>query len=200
MFLKYIIYGYIYIYGWYGNSLFQKVYCHHRDHQESPFDKASNVQRRTGKTLPERARALIDLAHPDDRESLEKQAKERFGKAFRWRPRSWKMGSIYWRDYIPVSHGKSTILMVFTREIWWLSWAMLVSGRVNFANVAANSVGFAIQNGIVWVSVIYNDPWVSGRSNGWMDFRVFFVCFSDGGNRLLCIIYIYIIYIYIVYI
>eukprot|EP00434_Breviolum_minutum_P028702 symbB.v1.2.025396.t1/scaffold2448.1/size78896/3 len=36
-----------------------------------------------GKTLPERARALIDLAHPDDRESLEQQAKERFGKAFR---------------------------------------------------------------------------------------------------------------------
>ena len=54
---------------------------------------------------------------------------------------------------------------------------MLVSGRVNFANVAANFVGFAIQNGIVWVGVIYNDPWVSGQSNGWMDFRVFLFVF-----------------------
>eukprot|EP00438_Fugacium_kawagutii_P004915 Skav217254 [mRNA] locus=scaffold47:663459:681947:+ [translate_table: standard] len=35
------------------------------------------------KTLPERARLLIDLAHPDDREDLERQAKERFKKAFR---------------------------------------------------------------------------------------------------------------------
>eukprot|EP00403_Amphidinium_massartii_P008333 CAMPEP_0178425110 /NCGR_PEP_ID=MMETSP0689_2-20121128/28554_1 /TAXON_ID=160604 /ORGANISM="Amphidinium massartii, Strain CS-259" /LENGTH=456 /DNA_ID=CAMNT_0020046763 /DNA_START=1 /DNA_END=1371 /DNA_ORIENTATION=+ len=35
-----------------------------------------------GKTLPERARLLIDIAHPDDREMLEKNAYERFGKAF----------------------------------------------------------------------------------------------------------------------
>lgn len=55
----------------------------------TPFYKApsncptSSTPLGTGKTLPERARALIDLAHPDDRESLEKQAKERFGKAFR---------------------------------------------------------------------------------------------------------------------
>lgn len=35
-----------------------------------------------GKTLPERARLLIDLAHPDDREDLERHAKDRFKKAF----------------------------------------------------------------------------------------------------------------------
>jgi acyl-CoA hydrolase len=29
-----------------------------------------------GKSVPERARALIALAHPDDREGLEKQARE----------------------------------------------------------------------------------------------------------------------------
>lgn len=31
-----------------------------------------------GKTLPQRARALINIAHPDDREMLEKAAFERF--------------------------------------------------------------------------------------------------------------------------
>lgn len=31
-----------------------------------------------GKTLPQRAKALIDIAHPDDREMLEKAAFERF--------------------------------------------------------------------------------------------------------------------------
>jgi len=36
-----------------------------------------------GKSLPERARMLIDLAHPDDREDLERHAKERFKKAFK---------------------------------------------------------------------------------------------------------------------
>ena len=35
-----------------------------------------------GQTLPERARALIKLAHPLDREGLERVAKERFGRAF----------------------------------------------------------------------------------------------------------------------
>lgn len=36
-----------------------------------------------GLTLPERARELIKLAHPEDREALEAKAFERFGKAFR---------------------------------------------------------------------------------------------------------------------
>ncbi|CAJ1354085.1 unnamed protein product [Effrenium voratum] len=36
-----------------------------------------------GKTLPERARLLTDLAHPDDREALERACKHRFGRAFR---------------------------------------------------------------------------------------------------------------------
>ena len=31
-----------------------------------------------GKNLRQRARALIDIAHPDDREALEKQCVERF--------------------------------------------------------------------------------------------------------------------------
>lgn len=31
-----------------------------------------------GQTLPQRARALINIAHPDDRETLEKAAVERF--------------------------------------------------------------------------------------------------------------------------
>lgn len=33
-----------------------------------------------GKTLPERAKALIGIAHPDDRPALEKAAFERFGR------------------------------------------------------------------------------------------------------------------------
>ena len=33
-----------------------------------------------GKTLRERAQLLISISHPDDRESLEKAAKERFGE------------------------------------------------------------------------------------------------------------------------
>mmetsp|Transcript_53202 Transcript_53202/g.124634 ORF Transcript_53202/g.124634 Transcript_53202/m.124634 type:complete len:483 (+) Transcript_53202:75-1523(+) len=36
-----------------------------------------------GKSLPERARLLIDLAHPDDRETLEKEAHARYGRAFK---------------------------------------------------------------------------------------------------------------------
>lgn len=36
-----------------------------------------------GLTLPERARELIRLAHPDDREDLEKRAFERYGRAFK---------------------------------------------------------------------------------------------------------------------
>jgi acyl-CoA hydrolase len=35
-----------------------------------------------GLTLPQRARELITLAHPDDREGLDKAAFERFGSAF----------------------------------------------------------------------------------------------------------------------
>ncbi|CAK9099149.1 unnamed protein product [Durusdinium trenchii] len=35
-----------------------------------------------GKSLPQRARSLISLAHPDDRDDLERHAHERFGKAF----------------------------------------------------------------------------------------------------------------------
>ena len=35
-----------------------------------------------GLSLPQRARALIGLAHPEDREKLEKVARERFGRAF----------------------------------------------------------------------------------------------------------------------
>ncbi|MBQ5508484.1 MAG: 4-hydroxybutyrate CoA-transferase, partial [Muribaculaceae bacterium] len=34
------------------------------------------------KSLPERARALISIAHPDDREALERAACERFGYSF----------------------------------------------------------------------------------------------------------------------
>ena len=34
------------------------------------------------KNLAERARALISIAHPDDRESLERAACERFGYSF----------------------------------------------------------------------------------------------------------------------
>jgi acyl-CoA hydrolase len=33
-----------------------------------------------GKNLRQRAKALIDIAHPDDREQLEKECRERYGK------------------------------------------------------------------------------------------------------------------------
>merc|ERR1712039_492228 len=36
-----------------------------------------------GLTMPQRARELIRLAHPDDREALDKAAFERFGSAFK---------------------------------------------------------------------------------------------------------------------
>lgn len=48
---------------------------------DGPFGPGTEVNL-FGKSLPQRARSLISLAHPDDRDDLERHAHERFGKAF----------------------------------------------------------------------------------------------------------------------